>query len=121
MGCLLLFGRGTCKDRRVSGRVALVTGGGGGIGAAIAGALASDGHAVAVADLRLAAAEEAADRIAGRALPVEIDVTDGGAVAEAVSRVERELGPVDVVVNNAGWDELKPFVDTDEEFWDRVI
>ena len=108
----------------MSGRVALVTGGGGGIGAAVAAALASDGNAVAVADLRVAAAAEAADRIVAagaHAVSVEIDVTDGAAVADAVGRIERELGAVEILVNNAGWDELKPFVETDEQFWDRVL
>jgi 2-hydroxycyclohexanecarboxyl-CoA dehydrogenase len=104
--------------------VALVTGGGGGIGGAIAVALAADGHSVAVADLRLGAARESAERVAaagGRAAPFEIDVTDSGAVTAAVADASRELGPVEILVNNAGWDELKPFVETDEEFWDHVI
>jgi 2-hydroxycyclohexanecarboxyl-CoA dehydrogenase len=108
----------------VSGRVALVTGGGGGIGAAIAAALATEGHAVAVADLRLEAARESAERVAaagGRAAPFEIDVTDGGTVAQAIADAGSELGPLEILVNNAGWDELKPFVETDEEFWERVI
>jgi 2-hydroxycyclohexanecarboxyl-CoA dehydrogenase len=108
----------------VSGRVALVTGGGGGIGSAIAAALAADGHAVAVADLRMSAARESVERVAaagGRAAPFEVDVTDGGTVAEAIADASRELGPVEILVNNAGWDELKPFVETDEEFWERVI
>jgi 2-hydroxycyclohexanecarboxyl-CoA dehydrogenase len=103
----------------VPGRVALVTGGGGGIGAAVVRALSEDGHAVAVADLRMDAASEAAD--ASGALAIEMDVTDGASVAAAVERTERQLGPVEILVNNAGWDELRPFVDTDEEFWDRVI
>ena len=108
----------------MSGRVALVTGGGGGIGAAIAAALAADGHAIAVGDLRLDAAGESAERVAaagGHAASLEVDVTDGGSVAQAIARAGRELGPVEILVNNAGWDELKPFVETDEEFWDRVI
>jgi 2-hydroxycyclohexanecarboxyl-CoA dehydrogenase len=104
--------------------VALVTGGGGGIGGAIAAALAADGHAVAVADLRLEAARECAQRVVGaggRAAPFPVDVTDGGSVAEAIAGAVSELGPVEILVNNAGWDELKPFVETDEEFWERVI
>jgi 2-hydroxycyclohexanecarboxyl-CoA dehydrogenase len=108
----------------VSGRVALVTGGGGGIGGAIAAVLAADGHAVAVADLSLPAGEEVAARITslgGRALSVVMDVTDGDSVRDGVARAERELGAIEILVNNAGWDELKPFVETDEEFWDRVL
>ena len=108
----------------MSGRVALVTGGGGGIGGAIAAALAADGHAVAVADLSLPAGEEVAGRIAstgGRALSVGMDVTDGDSVRDGVARTEGELGQIEILVNAAGWDELRPFVETDEEFWDRVL
>jgi 2-hydroxycyclohexanecarboxyl-CoA dehydrogenase len=105
-------------------RIALVTGAGGGIGRAIALELAREGHAVAVADLRADAAESAADEIArggGTALTVELDVTDGASVSAGAERVTAELGPVEVAVNNAGWDELVPFLETDEAFWDRVI
>ena len=102
-------------------RVALVTGGAGGIGRAIALALAEDGRTVAVADLAGDAAERTAVDVGGRAIGLAMDVTDSGSVAEAVARIERELGAVEVLVNCAGWDELKPFLDTDEQFWDRVI
>jgi 2-hydroxycyclohexanecarboxyl-CoA dehydrogenase len=102
-------------------RVALVTGGGGGIGAAIARALAADGCSVAVTDLRVEAASEVASTLDGRAVAVEMDVTDGASVTSALDRVASELGDVDVLVNNAGWDELRPFVETDEDFWDKVI
>jgi len=91
-----------------------VTGAAGGIGGAIVVELADAGYAVAGADLDAAG-------IDGAALAVDLDVTDSASVESAVSRVEAELGPVDVVVNNAGWDELHPFLETDEPFWDRVI
>jgi 2-hydroxycyclohexanecarboxyl-CoA dehydrogenase len=102
-----------------SDRVALVTGGAHGIGRAIVDALAADGHTVAVADIAEAAAQEAARQVGG--LGVALDVTATGSVDAAVGLVEERLGPIGVLVNNAGWDEFRPFLDTDEAFWDRVI
>src|SRR5919197_4715717 len=102
-------------------RVALVTGGARGIGRAIALALAADGRAVAVGDLLEDEAAETARAIEGKATAVPLDVTVPASVAAAVEEVERSLGPIDVLVNNAGWDELRPFLETDEAFWDRVI
>lgn len=95
-------------------RVALVTGGAGGIGRATVAALAAEGHRVASGDIVENAAGEAA-------LAVHLDVTDSGSVDDAVSRTERELGPIEILVNTAGWDEFHPFLETGEEFWDRVI
>ena len=105
-------------------RTALVTGAAGGIGRAIALELAANDRQVAVADLNKDGAEETATTITengGKAVAVEMDVTDTRSVNVGIEEVERGLGPVDVLVNNAGWDELRPFLDTDEEFWDRVI
>ncbi len=106
------------------GRVALVTGGGSGIGREICYGLARAGRRVAVADLRADRAEATAATIraaGGDAIAVSMDVADSDSVLEGVHQVVDELGPVEILVNCAGWDELKPFLDTDEEFWDRII
>jgi 2-hydroxycyclohexanecarboxyl-CoA dehydrogenase len=114
----------------MSGRVALITGGAGGIGRAVALALARGGCAVAVGDLREVDAGEVVREIesgGGRglalalALALALDVTDPEAVTAAVARTVEVLGPIGVLVNCAGWDELLPFLETDEAFWRRVI
>ena len=99
--------------------IAFVTGGAGGMGRAIAAALAGDGHSVAVADIDEDGARAAAHAVGG--LGVRLDVTDPASVEEAVGLVEERLGAIAVLVNNAGWDEFHPFLETDEPFWDRVI
>ena len=99
--------------------MALVTGGAGGIGSAVARRLAERDCRVAVGDLRAEAAAAVAGEVGG--LGVVLDVTSADSVAEAVAEVTAALGPVDIVVNNAGWDELRPFLDTDESFWQKVI
>ncbi len=100
-------------------RVAFVTGGGGGIGGAICRALAADGTRVAVADLDDRNARAVAEAIEGVA--VELDVTDPISVQAAVGRARSDLGPIDILVNCAGWDELKPFVEVDDAFMTKVI
>jgi len=105
-------------------RTALVTGGGRGIGRAIALALAAESRSVAVADVREDEAAETASMIVsgeGRAHAVRLDVTDSDSVHAGIEEARARLGPIEVVVNNAGWDELLPFLETDEAFWDRVI
>ena len=108
----------------MSRRIALVTGAARGIGSAIALELAAQGRDVAVADILTTDAELVAaevERSGARGLAVTLDVTDAASVAAALERVSHALGPVEVLVNNAGWDEMRPFLDTDEDFWDRVI
>jgi 2-hydroxycyclohexanecarboxyl-CoA dehydrogenase len=105
-------------------RVALVSGGARGIGRAIVHALADEGLAVVVGDIledARAEVEREVTSAGGRALAVALDVTDTDAVTAAVAAAEAGLGPVDVLVNCAGWDEFRDFLDTDEAFWRRVI
>jgi 2-hydroxycyclohexanecarboxyl-CoA dehydrogenase len=110
-------------ETAVSNRVALVTGGAQGIGRGIATALVEAGHRVAIADLNLAAAQQTAQELSatGEAIAVEMDVTSTESVRAAVASVESELGPVEIAVNNAGWDDFMPFVTTTEEFWDKIL
>ena len=100
-------------------RVALVTGGGGGIGSAICRELSAVGHRVAVADLNGNAARQVADEISG--LGVELDITQGTSITNALAKIEIELDPVDILVNCAGWDDFMPFIKTDEAFVAKVL
>lgn len=102
--------------------VALVTGGAGAIGGAVCALLAAEGRSIAVADLDPVGAEATAAGLAGGPhLGVGFDVADTDAVREACERVEGELGPIDTLVNVAGWDRFIRFVDTTPDFWERVI
>ena len=105
-------------------RLARVTGGASGIGREICLGLARNGRKVAVADINLAGAQETqamTTEAGATALAVQMDVSDSDAVHVGLLEVIDELGPVEVLVNCAGWDELMPFGNTDESFWDRVI
>lgn len=106
-------------------RVALVTGAARGIGAAIARDLVAAGWSVAVGDLdeRAAAATAAAitEAHGGTTTGVGMDIADLGAVRAAVARIEADLGPIEALVNNAGIDVIRPFVDSTEDEWDQII
>ncbi len=109
---------------RLNGKVALVTGGAQGIGAALAQALAEAGADVAITTRDAHKGESAIAHLAAlgvRALAVNTDVTDTDAVNSMVSRVTDQLGPIDILVNNAGISIGAAALDTTDEAWDRVI
>ena len=104
--------------------VAIVTGGAGGIGEAAAHAIASRGVRVAVADLRPAAAEEAAERLKTAGLdvePVTVDISNEVSVRAMVDAVLGRWGRIDILVNNAGVESSKPFLEIGLEEYERVM
>jgi 2-hydroxycyclohexanecarboxyl-CoA dehydrogenase len=108
----------------MSARVALVTGGGSGIGRRISTRLAADGAAVAVLDINRDGAEQTAAEIAaagGRGAVVCADVADAAAVGSAVDRVHAVLGPVHIMVNVAGIGAFVPLLEMSQAEWDRMI
>jgi 2-hydroxycyclohexanecarboxyl-CoA dehydrogenase len=105
---------------RLDDKIAIVTGGGQGIGQAIAQKLAAEGAIVVVTDVDEANAAKTADALPG-AVAIRTDVTDRQGVQAMVERVAGQFGGIDVLVNNAGWDKASSFVDSDPGDWDRVI
>jgi 2-hydroxycyclohexanecarboxyl-CoA dehydrogenase len=109
---------------RFEGKVVVVTGGGGGIGGATSRRFAAEGARVAVFDLNLDAARKVAAGIAaagGVAEAFACDIANRADVDAAVTAVEARLGPIDVLVNNAGWDVFRPFVKTQPAQWEKLI
>jgi 2-hydroxycyclohexanecarboxyl-CoA dehydrogenase len=110
--------------RNLDGKTVVVTGGGGGIGGATCRRFAGEGAQVAVFDMNLEAAEKVADGIraaGGVAQAFKCNITDRAEVDAAVAATEAALGPIDVLVNNAGWDVFKPFTKTVPAEWDKLI
>jgi 2-hydroxycyclohexanecarboxyl-CoA dehydrogenase len=101
-------------------KIAIVTGGGQGIGRAISEKLAAEGATVVVTDLVGQNASQTADGLPG-AIAIGVDVTDRQAVQAMADQVLQLFGHVDVLVNNAGWDKASAFVDSDPGDWDRAI
>ena len=110
--------------QRFEGKTVIVTGGGGGIGGATCRRFAQGGARVAVLDLNADAAEQVAQAIraeGGSAAAIQCDITDRASVDAAVAATETRFGPVDVLVNNAGWDVFRPFTKTEPAQWDKLI
>lgn len=109
---------------RFVNKTVIVTGGGGGIGGATCHQFAKEGARVAVFDVNLKAAQKVASDIqaeGGTAKAYVCNITERAAVDKAVSQTEADLGPIDVLVNNAGWDVFCPFTKTTPDQWDKLI
>ena len=107
-----------------SGKTAVVTGGGRGIGRAIALALAQDGCNVAILDLieeNAQAVKKEVEALGRRALALRVDLTQYNQVQTAIDKILGELGQIDILVNNAGWDKMEPFLESTPEMWEKVI
>ena len=104
-------------------KVMIVTGGAGGIGSATCRRLAEEGAKVAIFDMNLEAAEKLANEINqyGQALAIQCDITQSNVVEQAVQKTEAEVGPIDGLVNNAGWDIFKPFIKSTPDEWQKLI
>lgn len=110
--------------RGLTDKVVIVTGGAGGIGRAVCRRFAQEGAQVAIFDLDGQAADETARELVesgSTATAMPVDVSDHAAVEQAVAKTVSSLGPVDVLVNNAGWDVFRPFLETEPALWDRLI
>ncbi|CAN7246236.1 SDR family NAD(P)-dependent oxidoreductase [Rhizobium sp. LjRoot254] len=108
----------------LTGKVALVTGASRGIGQAIAVALAEAGADVAIAARKTDDLKETAGKIEalGRnALPVALDVTKTGAINGIISQTAAQMSGLDILINNAGYEEVRPSIKVDEALWDRIV
>jgi 3-oxoacyl-[acyl-carrier protein] reductase len=108
----------------LEGRVAIVTGGGGGLGEGVCGTLAAAGAAVAAVDVAREDAERVAEQISSngaRCIALEADVSDRRSTQTMVENVVGEFGGADILVNNAAIYPLRPWTEIEEEEWDRVL
>jgi NAD(P)-dependent dehydrogenase (short-subunit alcohol dehydrogenase family) len=109
---------------RLQDKVAVVTGAGSGIGQAIALRFAAEGADVVIPDIKLAAAEETAERVRAlgrRALAMQVDVSRSADVKRAITTTVEQLGRIDIMVNNAGIRFIAPLTEVSDEDWNRVI
>ncbi|NMO93823.1 SDR family NAD(P)-dependent oxidoreductase [Actinomycetospora sp. TBRC 11914] len=106
---------------RLPDKIALVTGAGQGIGRAIAETLTAEGATVVVSDVDTDTAKATAEALGGAAIALHADVADRDSVTAMVDEARDRFGRIDVLVNNAGWDKVGPFVESDPADWDRIV
>lgn len=111
-------------DLGISGKTALVFGAGGGLGGAIARALADEGAKIAIADINAEAAQATADAIVskgGRAKILIWDLADLASIPDHIAAIENELGPIDILVNNTGGPPPTPATGQSPEDWEKFF
>lgn len=110
--------------RGLKGKVVVITGGGGGIGSATCLRFGEAGARVVVADINREAAEVAAEKVRAQGAEAHVhafDLTDFDSCTSHVAAIEAEVGPIHVLVNNAGWDLFMPFLKSTPDFWSKII
>ena len=107
--------------RGLKGKTIIVTGGASGIGKAVCQRLAEEGAHPAIFDLNGDGADAAAKEVGGGAKGFACDIADHDAVVKAVDAVEAEMGPIEGLVNNAGWDKMVPFLKSDPALWKKIV
>jgi 2-hydroxycyclohexanecarboxyl-CoA dehydrogenase len=107
--------------RRFAGKVVVVTGAAQGVGRVLAEKVIAEGGTAVVADINGDGARATAKELGDRAIAVAVDVMSYESVAAMVSEAHRRCGRLDVLVNNAGWDRVGPFVESDPALWDRIV
>jgi D-sorbitol dehydrogenase (acceptor) len=106
---------------KLQNKVAIITGGAGGIGAAMVESYVAEGAKVAIADIALADAQQTAARHGDKAFAVQIDVSKIASIEAAMDAVVARWGGVDILVNNAGVFDMGPIVEVSEASWDKVF
>ena len=109
---------------RFTDKVVVVTGAAQGIGEAIARRLADEGGKVAVLDIQEEKAQVVAESIQAKgqtAIAVKVDLADNQEIKRAITEVESKFEKIDILVNNAGWEKAAPFIELEEDIWDKII
>ena len=109
------------QPKALSGQVAAITGAARGIGKATAEAFIRQGMKVAIGDLDLAEAQKTADQLGAGTIALELNVTDKGSIERFLDETEKQLGPLDVLVNNAGIMQLGRFWEEDDATAQRMV
>lgn len=115
---------GGAMGARLAGKVAVVTGGGGGIGRAVCERLSAEGATLAVLDINAESATQVCSKVAsggGKAKAYRVDVTVRASVADAIKSIESEFGTIDILVNNAGLAYRAAFLDVTDDDWNRIV